>query len=117
MLPCRFTIFTFLRAFVFLSSLRLLDRVHAYVGAAGAELERSTSAAPDRRKGAIDPPPPPILTERVSLASFVALLRELQADCEPDASTTVVCELREELRAVHEQLAATQEEVTAIADE
>ena len=122
-LPCRPTLFKILQAFVRLSPLKwLLGREYDYVGATKEGVGISTSAAPPHQlKHAIDPPSPspsspaPVPIERVSLATLPALIRGLQATRQPDASTAAVYELREELRAIHEKLAATQEEIGGVA--
>ena len=53
----------------------------------------------------------------MSLASLPALIRDLHVTREPDASTAAVPNLREKLRVIHEQLAATPEDITAVADD
>lgn len=52
----------------------------------------------------------------MSLASFTELIRQTQTDSDSNALMAAVGELREELRALNEQLSATLKEVVAIAD-
>ena len=62
-------------------------------------------------------PSPPAPTARVLLAPLAERIRELQSDRDSDALFAAIDELREDFRAIHEQLTSTQEEVSAIADE
>ena len=81
----------------------------------------STAAAPHRWEYAMEPPlspfstssPAPVSTERLSNASLPPRICELQATHEPETSTAAVHKLREQLRAIHDQLIATLQQVSA----
>ena len=53
----------------------------------------------------------------MSLASLAELFRQLQTDRDSDALAAAVGDMREDLRALREQLSATQKKVAALTED